>query len=115
MRDAFTSLSKAPNLKILVSATNQIISIPNELTLLDQLNGLVLDKNPTLNIDNLTKLISHLQILKVLLLRKNQLRVLPENLHGLSNLAVLELGNNSFSEVEKTRIKSLLPNTNVVF
>ena len=102
-------------MKILVLAKNQLTSIPANVKLLQQLNGLVLDKNPKIEFESLVENLSQLPNLKVLLLRKNQLTNLPKDLKGLSNLAVLELSGNNFSETEQARIKSLLPNTNVVF
>jgi len=52
--------------------------------------------------------------LKVLQLRENRFKSLPENLDGLASLKVLQLSND-FTDEEKARIKAALPDTNVIF
>ena len=83
--------------------------------MLKQLNGLVLDDNPDLELKTILNNLGKLQNLKVLLLRNNSFGSLPENLESLSGLQVLELSNNTFSEKEKKRIVQALPTTKVIF
>ena len=102
-------------LKILVLEDNEMSTIPVGLQQMKQLDGLVLDKNSTLKIEDLASRLENLPELKVLLLRNNGIEKLPENLNGFQRLAVLELSGNRFSDEEKQRIKENLKDTVVKF
>ena len=91
-----------------------MVDIPANIANL-KLAGLVLDKNPDLNLATTFTKLAKIKTLMVLLLRNNQLKQLPNNLAVLRGLEVLELSGNNFSDIERSKIKTLLNTTNVVF
>lgn len=114
---------------------NSIDSIPGEVNNLTKLESLILAKNdiktvsnnlsnlPNLKILNLSHnkiksgdfLIDGFDNLQQLVLNKNQLTSLPIEVQRLKSLTLLELEGNPIQGVEKKKIESLLPNTEVIF
>ncbi|EJF06712.1 Leucine Rich Repeat (LRR)-containing protein,Caspase domain-containing protein [Thiovulum sp. ES] len=63
----------------------------------------------------LPKELGNLTNLQKLDLSRNELKELPSSIGNLTNLQTLSLGSNHFSETEKSKIRRLLPNTEIEF
>ena len=111
----FQVLQEIPTLFRLELQHQELVSFPDEILLFQQLVWLNLNDNPSLDVKSVCLQLSQLKNLKVLILMRCDLSSIPEELHLLNNLEVLELGENRISEDDQVRIKTLLPNTTVVF
>ncbi len=129
------AIGKLTNLQSLDLDSNQLTDLPEAIGKLNALQGLYLRSNQLTDlpesIGKLTNLqelnlwrnyltalpeaIGELTALQSLSLSGNQLTTLPEKIAKLMNLQELYLQNYKFTEEEKDRIKSLLPNCNIHF
>jgi Leucine-rich repeat (LRR) protein len=101
------------NLQILRVTSNQLTFLPETIGQLKSLTTLNLSGN---RLTSLPTEIGHLPFLEILDLSQNQLTSLPSTIGLLStNLKVLFLGDNLFSQAEKDKITSLLPQTIIHF
>lgn len=103
-----------PKLKSLSLNNNELKQLPIGITQLP-LFTLLLDNNPVLDWEPTFKELAKMKSMKQLSLNNNKLSKLPVIASELSNLEVLSLRGNEFTESEKEAIKKLLPNTKVVF
>ena len=112
----FTNLEEAlQNIEIacvLDLSDKKIAHVPATITTLTKLNVLSLKNNSfstfPVEIANMTSLVT-------LDLSNNQITTFPNSLSGLQQLQILIVTGNNISEVEKNRIKQLLPTTNITF
>ena len=93
-------------------SSSELTYVDKEIGNLKNLRILVLNFN---QIKSLPKEIGKLTNLLYLELGRNQLTTLPNEIKYLTNLQELHMENNKLSEVEKKRIKSLLPNCVIHF
>ncbi|TAH19647.1 MAG: hypothetical protein EAZ08_08075 [Cytophagales bacterium] len=91
---------------------NQLTTLPKEIGNLKKLRTLTLYNN---KLSKMPAEIGELSNLKELDLSTNQLTSLPTEIEKLKNLQKLDLSGNQFSEVEKVRIRQLLPHCKVIF
>jgi Leucine-rich repeat (LRR) protein len=89
---------------------NKLSILPSEIGQLQSLTSLSLDGN---KLSVLPSEIGQLQSLNSLYLDSNELSVLPSEIGQLQSLTSLYLNDNKFSEVEKQKIKNLLPNCKI--
>ena len=106
------SLASSKNsLKELHLQNNAINALPSEIKLLNKLEVLDLSNN---DLHALPEEISGLINLKILTLSGNNLKKLPESIKNCDKLSHLYLVNNPISEEEFAKIKSYLPNCQIV-
>lgn len=91
---------------------NGFTSLPKEIGKLKNLKELNLAYNP---LGNLPTQFWELKNLTYLYLNGTALVSLPNEIGQLTNLQMLDLSNNQFPEVEKVRIRQLLPHCKVIF
>lgn len=94
-----------------LASNNQITTLPAGISNLNKLKILSLNGN---HISSLPEDICHLKQLETLNLGGNKLASLPQDISRLVTLQVLDLYENKFSSGEKERIKTLLPNCDVL-
>jgi Leucine-rich repeat (LRR) protein len=105
------SIGNLNNLEKLNLEENKLTSLPESIGNLNNLEKLYLEGN---KLTSLPESIGNLNNLEWLFLEGNQLSTLPESIKNLKNtLEYLSLVGNPISEVEKAKIKSWLPNTNI--
>jgi Leucine-rich repeat (LRR) protein len=75
----------------LVLKKNKLVSIPEEIFKMTELEYLDLSKN---KIDSIPKEIGELKNLRVLIISKNKVKKIPIELYGLKNLKILDLSSN---------------------
>lgn len=93
-------------------STNKIKNIPPEIKNLNNLKVLILNNN---ELQDLPKEIGQLKELKYLELGNNYLKNLPSEMKSLIKLEEMHLERNEFSEIEKERIRKMLPNCVIHF
>jgi len=93
-------------------STNQLKEIPSNIKNLKNLKILILNNN---RLTKLPKEIGQLRELKYLELGNNYLTELPIEIKSLTRLEEIHLEKNDFSEIEKKKIKNLLPNCVIHF
>ena len=124
-----------PNIVSFNLMGNEFKSFPKVLTELKTLDEIILSTN---KLENVSSEIGNLKNLRILIMNNNQLMTLPKEIGELTNLLYLEIGNNqlkslpeeikyltslqelhiernNLSEIEKKRIKKLLPNCVIHF
>jgi len=105
------SIGNLENLESLLLFDCYLDSIPETIGNLTKLKNLNLSDN---KLTNLPESIGDLTSLNELKLNENQLTTLPESIKNLKdNLIELKLGKNNFSDEEKAKIESWLPNTTI--
>ena len=93
-------------------SNNKLKELTKDIGLLKNLKSLNLSNNV---LESLPNSIVNLSNLTELNLKNNRLTKLPTLIFKLKKLQVLNLENNNFSEEEKTRIKSILVDTFILF
>jgi len=91
---------------------NKLEAFPGDIVELVDLKRLILNQN---NIDGIPYMIKNLQKLEYLDMWSNNLSKFPESLSELKNLKELDLRVIQFTDEEKAKITSLLPNTKIHF
>ncbi len=108
------SISKLQNLKKLDLASNyNLLEIPTSILELKKLKHLDLSFNWEMGF--IPKFIWEMTQLEVLCLIQTHLKDLPDDISKLINLKKLELYRNSINEEAQTKLKLLLPNTEIGF
>jgi len=105
-------IGKLSLLKFLYLGNNQLKNLPHEIGKLSQLTQLNLSYN---QLTALPAEIEQLINLEYLDLSGNQLETLPPGIEKLVKLKYLVLGENNFSDTEKEKIKSWLPNCEITW
>ncbi len=112
LTDLPKGIGKLQNLIILDLSHNQLTKLSRDIGKLQNLEVLSLNHNQLIK---LPKRIGQLQNLEVLSLSYNRLTRLPKKIGQLQKLQTLDLKENNFSEDEKQKIKTLLPNCEIKF
>lgn len=107
-----TVLSRLTTLDEISLSSNQLTSVGKEIGRLKSLRILILNNN---QLSELPKQIGELTDLLYLEIGNNKLKRLPEEIKYLTNLQELHIERNVLSDVEKQRIKRLLPNCVIHF
>ncbi len=105
-------VSGLTNLETLKIGRNQLTEITPEIGKLTKLKFIELDNNLILTVP---VELGNLENLETLELANNKLSTLPQEIGKLKNLKLFDLEDNNFSESEKTKIKNLLPQTEIEF
>jgi Leucine-rich repeat (LRR) protein len=107
----FPDPSLIPNLQVLYLADNALTELPPTVGSLARLTYLNLDRN---QLKTLPAEIGSLQALSFLRLNNNKLESVPESIGQLKNLKRLYLKGNALSDAEKQKIRTLLPQTEII-
>ncbi len=105
-------ITSLPLLRYLNLDRNQLIQLPETIGALQDLRWLRLNAN---QLTELPASITRIQTLERLYLRDNQLTALPEDIGQLVNLDTLLLHGNPIPKEERDRIRTALPQCNIVF
>jgi len=104
------NLTKLERLEITKS---NLTTLPKEIGELQNLRVLTIGWGGQLK--SVPQEIGNLENLEVLDLWRNNLTILPKTIGNLKNLKQLRLGENNFSQEERSRIRELLPNCEIIF
>jgi hypothetical protein len=110
-----SEIGQLQSLTSLHLSMNKLSVLPSEIGQLQSLTSLHLGSCLNLDLIDTFKKLKELQSLTSLSLRSNKLSVLPSEIGQLQSLTSLYLNDNEFSEVEKQKIKNLLPNCKIEF
>ena len=91
--------------------SKELIGLPDSICNLTQLRVLYLRWN---KLETLPENIGNLTSLRELYLASNQILSLPESIRQLKKLEVLIVRNNPLSEDDLTKLKNLLPDTDIL-
>lgn len=105
-------VSKLPQLQELSMSSNGMEAVGPSIGNLKNLRILIINFN---KLKELPKEIGHLKKLLYLELGNNQLKALPSTIANLQQLQELHIERNKLSELEKAKIKRLLPNCIIHF
>mgnify|MGYP003602083385 FL=1 len=105
-------LTKLQTLDEISLSSNKLNYIDSEIGELKNLRILILNNN---QLKELPNEIGKLESLMYLEIGNNQLTSLPEEISHLTNLQELHIERNNLSEIEKDRIKKLLPKCKIHF
>ena len=105
-------LSKLKSLEEISLSTNKLSNVGAEIGELKNLRILIMNNN---QLKSLPKEIGELTNLLYLEIGNNQLTSLPEEIKYLTSLQELHIERNKLNEIEKKRIKALLPNCVIHF
>lgn len=109
---AFPDPALLARIKTLYLSDNALTNLPAAIGGLTQLTYLNLDRN---QIETLPVEIGNLSSLAFLRLNGNKLTALPESIGNLKNLKRLYLKGNPLPDAEKARLKTLLPQAELLF
>lgn len=107
-----TVLSKLKTLDEISLSSNELTKVGTEIGELKNLKILIMNNN---QLKSLPKEIGELTNLLYLEIGNNELTSLPEDIKYLTSLQELHIEGNRLSEIEKNRIKKLLPNCVIHF
>ena len=108
---AFPEPGLLPHIQTLYLSDNALTGLPASIGGLSQLVYLNLDRN---RLTALPEEIGELGSLRWLRLNDNQLTAVPDSIGKLQNLKRLYLRGNPLPEAEKARLKTVLPQTDVI-
>jgi len=106
------SFIELKNLESLNLKNNQLKKFPQEITYLKQLKILSLSNN---NFNEISQEIGNLIELNELYLENLNLEYIPNSIQNCKSLQLLKLSGNNLSLDEKNKLKSILPNCNIVW
>jgi len=112
LKDIPPQISKLKNVKVINLSKNNFTSFPVSLTTLKSIEEIILSRNEIISIPSEIK---RIKSLKKLDLWSNELSKIPNEISELTNLKELDLRVIQFSDKERDRIISLLPNTKIYF
>ncbi|MEM7417555.1 MAG: leucine-rich repeat domain-containing protein [Gemmatimonadota bacterium] len=112
--ESVESLAPLVSLTALVLSRNQLDVLPVGLSHL-AVQSLALDENPDLDLSTALVTLSEMPRLTALSLRANNLESLPRTAELLTRLRVLDLRDNPMSAEEVDRLRTLLPDTRILF
>ena len=106
------NFGKLKRLRMLGLTDNQLTTLPESIGNLENIRDLYLRYN---NLTSLPESIGKLQNLEYVDLTSNQLTALPKSIKYLKNLSMMYLRDNPMSQEYVDRLRTLLPNCEIIF
>jgi hypothetical protein len=107
-----SSVFAMTNLEYLNLANNNIASVPSDIGDLTRLKWLYLNQNPIVSLPDSINKLADLQLFSI---GYDKIVAMPSNMAGMTNLREIVLRGNPLPAREVSRIKSILPNTKIVY